>query len=991
VRFNWNPDPAKTVIVDLETQSAQSLKLVGARKYLSCPSTRLMSLAAIVDGLTVIWVPEGRGPATLGTASCDLWPDGFERRPYELHYAAELPAKIADAITASYTFVAHNAAGFDALAWEKLIGGPQPEWFDTVPPARASGLPGDLDSLGKVFFGRGKDKGAAALKMLYAAKVVNGGFVYPIGTVPLWREMLRYNVADVLLLERVFAEVRDYGEDDVIDVHLAVNARGIAYDAELADAMLKVWYIAEAANLGRVEELTGSAITVASIRSIPKVKKWLASKGLHLDSLDKRALEQFFAEPEEFFAEAPESATLTEVVEVLRLRQQLTRSVKGKLERLPDVVSADGRLRDWAVVYGAHTGRWSSRGLQVHNFPRGFDKPLPDKRSLVETILSEPIDYPRLAAFGRVDDLLSTLLRPLLRAGDGNRLLIVDYASIEARGVAWVADEESLLSAFWNSADIYCQMASRVFGREITKKDKDERQIGKVVVLGCLAEGTPVLTDTGWKPIESVADTDRVWDGEEWVTHDGVMYSGEKEVIELAGVELTPDHEVLSAGLGWCPASTFQNIPYRFWADVTENGTLSLCRRAGKERGYLKSSVNALADSLRKLTRITSDGDALLGAGDALDIRPREPSSGAPGTPRSSQTTKLGSGYLTESRLASAVVTILSMLGIPITEAEVSEYIRRGSLTEQDSLLTLRDCRALTSRALRLIGSTTTPGMNRETSDSQHGNSRRLTRVVRTYDIRNAGPRHRFQAGGLIVHNCGYGMSAHKFAGFCAQSRIDLAAVGVTAEQCIEAYRDTYPAIAGSLEGRFRRGGIWQRYGAAAMKAVRRGRAVDCGKCRFEMVGRHLHIWLPSGRPLVYRCARIEDIVPAYAAVLGLEIKPRPSVVFEHVHGYPGVLYGGLITENIVQAVCRDILATALVLLERGGFNPVLHVHDEIVCEVPADAAEAKLRAMASVMSWAPSWAEGFPIGCEGFSCPRYTKQPFSDSFHVEALGGKLR
>lgn len=82
--------------------------------------------------------------------------------------------------------------------------------------------------------------------------------------------------------------------------------------------------------------------------------------------------------------------------------------------------------------------------------------------------------------------------------------------------------------------------------------------------------------------------------------------------------------------------------------------------------------------------------------------------------------------------------------------------------------------------------------------------------------------------------------------------------------------------------------------------------------------------------------------------------------------------YGGLIVENITQAIARDLLAAAILRLEDNGFSVVAHVHDEIVCEMPE--ASADLAAMKSIMLEAPAWAAGLPIAGDGWLGARYRK-----------------
>ena len=117
-----------------------------------------------------------------------------------------------------------------------------------------------------------------------------------------------------------------------------------------------------------------------------------------------------------------------------------------------------------------------------------------------------------------------------------------------------------------------------------------------------------------------------------------------------------------------------------------------------------------------------------------------------------------------------------------------------------------------------------------------------------------------------------------------------------------------------------------------------------------------LRLRLPSGRWLVYRDAR-------YDSYIGRN-NSRVRV------------YGGLLAENYVQAAARDLLAAALVAAEDEGLNPVMHVHDEIVCDVPEHRSNSVLARLLDIMSdaEAPDWAAGCPISSEGYVAFRYRK-----------------
>ena len=135
----------------------------------------------------------------------------------------------------------------------------------------------------------------------------------------------------------------------------------------------------------------------------------------------------------------------------------------------------------------------------------------------------------------------------------------------------------------------------------------------------------------------------------------------------------------------------------------------------------------------------------------------------------------------------------------------------------------------------------------------------------------------------------------------------------------------------------------------------------DAAPARGRDDGRDVAIFLPSGRPIVYNDAQM------------VNDGARTSLAY---HGARGIehIYGGKIVENVIQAMCRDLLADAMVRAERAGLPVVLHVHDELVCEVPAAGAREASELLHAIMLHLPEWAEGFPIGADGHAGVRYRK-----------------
>jgi DNA polymerase len=227
------------------------------------------------------------------------------------------------------------------------------------------------------------------------------------------------------------------------------------------------------------------------------------------------------------------------------------------------------------------------------------------------------------------------------------------------------------------------------------------------------------------------------------------------------------------------------------------------------------------------------------------------------------------------------------------------------------------------------------------------------------------------QLGKSLVLGCGFGMGSKRFAQQASLEGVDWNAVAITPLEAVEAWRDKYPLVAGWRSGEYegrpsRTGGLWKDLEAAALTAASGGIAEVHG-LRWERRSADVICRLPSGRELVYRKARITTDANRPRKKQFAYLGHRKNLV---------TAWGGTLTENVVQAFCRDLLADALVRLERAGIRSVLHVHDEIVAEVPGDPnrAEEARREIVTLMETAPPWAHGFPIAVEATLMRRYRK-----------------
>ena len=160
---------------------------------------------------------------------------------------------------------------------------------------------------------------------------------------------------------------------------------------------------------------------------------------------------------------------------------------------------------------------------------------------------------------------------------------------------------------------------------------------------------------------------------------------------------------------------------------------------------------------------------------------------------------------------------------------------------------------------------------------------------------------------------------------------------------------------------------FWRDLMMAIRIAIRTGITRAVGRVTANFSDGNLTLTLPSGRRIVYPEARL--------VASKFEGYP-PDVVFkDNAHGKWQDVRGwhGTFVENVVQGTARDLLAEAIVRFEQHGLQVVLHVHDEVVCELPADGvSEADFLAL---MLTAPAWADGLPLAGKCWSGLRYLEQ----------------
>jgi DNA polymerase len=492
--------------IDTETLSGADLKATGVYPYSADPAFRVMMVTyAIGDGPVQIWKQDR---AHLGE-----WLDWNDAPTDLLEFLERVE------MGGAY-FVAWNA-GFDRLALSRGILGysnAKPEHFmDAMVQAVRSHLPPDLATAGKVV--RAEIQKRPDGKRLII-KFCTPLFADPAEHPAEWEAFVLYALDDIPPLRAVWQatlplselawqqywaseQINDTGMP--VDVEFARAAGALAIEnAERAD--YDIHRLTEGAIDTVNQHLALCAWVVARIDHLPDATDILlrevaeeqdeAGDGvarLATYSLERSRVEDLIAYLEQIADERALTDDEITVLQVLHVRAYGASATPKKFVKLLPMVSAGDRLRGQYVYYGAAaTGRFSSRGLQIHNLARATVGPQDVELAVINQIM-DGVSYDEIKQRGPVGRTLSRLIRPVFVAPDGQKMLWADYSAIEARVLPWLGDAfgaDPVLEIFrQNDADpslpdIYKRQAGSILNKDPKDVTKAERQShGKVPVL----------------------------------------------------------------------------------------------------------------------------------------------------------------------------------------------------------------------------------------------------------------------------------------------------------------------------------------------------------------------------------------------------------------------------------------------------------------------------------------------------------------------------
>ena len=600
------------ITIDFETRSAADLIKWGQRRYAIDPTTQALCLC---------W----QYPEENIDDPVHLWHRGH---PWieKMEPDDELIRRIRDGEPVE----AHNA-GFEFNFWNLAFTREFPEWdvklkieqmYCSAAKASCMSLPRGLEDavaalglphhkiadgkrlinkLSKPMPRRGKNKGDGVVEFCEEEIEHRKNWVYCQSDVRAERG-LSEAIPDMTEQERKYW---------LMDFRM--NQRGVLLDKKGAKAAFNLAGLEAIRLNGELSDITGGAVQKGSQRAV--LLKWANGKlvGLDHDALaNTKADTLSFAldgVPTKAGDDARDAAKDgmrakwnemgeegARVERALRICMEVNRSSVAKYRRmLQSVCDDDNSLHDIMLYNGAdRTGRWSGKGVQPHNFVRGYGagyKALTsegedemgdawrDIMSLDRELITMQWGDP-MVAFAKA-------CRGALIARPGKELYAADFNAIEARKLAWLSGCQAMLAMFVPGKDIYCDMASAIYGRTVTKGDKSERNLGKKAILG-------LGYAMGWEKFQATVYMDEgIWLDDEFCQMVVRIYRKEKypEVPALwKSAQAAAIAAVVDGGEHYCGGDEFGIGAVSYF--MSDDGNFLHCRLpSGRLLAYLYPRV----------------------------------------------------------------------------------------------------------------------------------------------------------------------------------------------------------------------------------------------------------------------------------------------------------------------------------------------------------------------------------------------------------------
>ena len=455
----------KALSIDLETYSSVDLGKSSVYRYVESPDFDILLFGYCVDGCPVQVVDLAQGeqiPPEIIDALSD-------ERVHKWAFNANFERVCLSEWLRRNSYPLHNehysTPDDPCMGYLDPVG-----WHCTMVWSAYLGLPLSLKDAGAAL-GLDKQKLTEGKDLIkyFCVPGKDGQRYLPADAPDKWSTFKAYNLRDVETEMGIQERLRKYPVPDAVwdQYHLdqQINDRGIAVDMALVRSAISIDERSREELTAKLKELT----MLENPNSVQQMKDWLADNGLETETLGKKQVT-------ELLKTAPEPLR-----SVLVLRQQLAKSSVKKYQAMEATVCADGRVRGCFQFYGARTGRWAGRNIQLQNLPQNKMPDLEQARAIVR---AGDYDAVRML-YDSTPDALSQLIRTAFVPRSGHTFFVADFSAIEARVIAWLAGEDWRQRVFADGKDIYCASASQMFGVPVEKHGINGhlRQKGKIAEL----------------------------------------------------------------------------------------------------------------------------------------------------------------------------------------------------------------------------------------------------------------------------------------------------------------------------------------------------------------------------------------------------------------------------------------------------------------------------------------------------------------------------
>ncbi len=443
----------KTLGIDIETYSEVDLTKCGVYAYTAHTSFEILLFAYAYDDNEIQLVDLANGEQIPEQVIKDIMDDNIIKAAYN--------------------------AQFERVCLSKHLNlhlSPE-SWQCTAVQSAMSGLPLSLEGVGQVL-GLKQQKIREGKNLIRYFSVpckptkTNGNRTrnLPYHAPDKWQMFKDYCMRDVEVERAIRLKLEEYPisekEQTLYILDQQINDRGIRVDTELVSQAIFCDELYKSDIFIEAQELTG----LDNPNSVAQIKGWLLDKGVEVESLSKKVVADLAKESN------------GEVEQLLNIRLQLAKTSIKKYQAIERSLCPDGRVRGLLKFYGANrTGRWSGKIVQVQNLPQNHIPDLTLARGLIKAGCFDELEM----LYELVPNLLSELIRTTFIPKENHRFIVADFSAIEARVIAWLADEKWRMEVFSTHGKIYEASASQMFKvpiEEITK-GSPLRQKGKIAEL----------------------------------------------------------------------------------------------------------------------------------------------------------------------------------------------------------------------------------------------------------------------------------------------------------------------------------------------------------------------------------------------------------------------------------------------------------------------------------------------------------------------------